>query len=286
METYTTKDEINRENLKANTLASVILRLDFTPVLDIKSFIEIAQKVLVPLEFKYSEGILKDIEVKINDPGESSNDVIFKKSINRENVYRFLNEKTLTTFSINRFFLSCEINCTAKYLFSQYITIFCKLIDNLKGNFEYLNVTRLGLRKINIVLCENMENVFNCFEKQYYGSYSSNINSELLMLENKDHFKYHNIGFNLIKQLNTGIAQIIDEKTSTITESNVIQVALDIDGYLKDNDVSAIINWESTIKDINNHIFTIYKSHLCLDFLSDLIKGTSNKVIGGVTLNA
>lgn len=286
----TDKNRIEREQLKANTLSRVILRLDFTRVLDIRNFIEKVQKDLAPKNFKYKEDLLGEIEFSFNDPDPAANEVILKKSINKEVVYRFCKESTKTTISISRFFISCEILCNTKYCFTEYIELFCLLVGQLQTQFEFLEIVRVGLRKVNIVLCKDLDNVFECFEPTYYSTYSTSIrDASFLKKNNTDCFIKDGIGFNLIRILEAGIATQTDKTTNITTEFPVVQVVLDIDGYLKDELLPDKPFKEGSLKEtiekINYCIFNMFREHITLTFLNDLISGKKDRVVGGVTLN-
>lgn len=280
------KQSVKRADLKANILAKVTLRIDFTRVLDVTNFINDVQQNLGK-EFEYREGLLNEVELTINDPDPVSNEIILKKSINKEIVYRFLDERKKVEISISRFFISFDIRCNSTYCFGNYIDKFSEIIAMLEARYELINIVRLGLRKVNIVICPDIEAVYACFNRNLYLNYSPHSGeSRLSLLKSQwaDYFTLDGYGFNLIKQITPGIMKDYSD------EKEVLQVVLDIDGYLKDElllekPVSAK-NVKEIIIDINNNIFNVFKDHITEAFIVELINGGSSKILEGVNVNA
>lgn len=277
------KQSIKRSDLKSNTIESIILRADISRVVEIKDYVSKILEYLLPLGYEMQEDVLTEVEFLINDPEPLiSNEIIIKKSINQEEVYRFNNKDAV--ISISRFFVSCEIRCSSTYCFVNYIDVFCELVKKLRENYSYVHLLRLGLRKINRIVCKE-ESLFQCVESSLFNNFPSTRSNDgknfsRTQSQAVDHFEMGNVSFNVNRILAEG--RLVEEAIKAY------QVVIDIDGYLKDQLLSQSIEaptLKQTICDINSDIFYIYKEHLTVEFLQDLINKNQDRVVEGVNIN-
>lgn len=276
------KQDIVRKDLTSNILKKVILRIDFLRILKIEELVSSVQEYLSTKQFfLMDETILNDInvELKINDPDDN----IIKKHVKHKKIYIFKNNTSELIIAEN--FISFNVNCETNYNFETCINIFSNIVLNAQKIFNFIKFTRIGIRKINNVVCK-CENLYSCFDENFFKNLildTSNI-IEWNKRTSLDNFDYNNHSFNVSKLIQKGFIE--DNEKNDISAFSVI---LDIDGYLKNDINLGNFKSEKNIKDIinniNEDIFKIFKSMLTVNFINNLIHGYSDKIEWGINNN-
>lgn len=282
------RSEIKRNELRLNTLDTVIIRADFLRIVDIKEFISRIQPILAKQQFFLQEEVLSEVGISINDPDPlATNEIIVQKSVNRETVYKFKNHEHSTEISISRFFVLFDIKIHRNYDLDENIKRFDFILNELAKKYEYISFIRLGLRKINNVICSGIEDIYECFERRFYPLFCESLYSQGAYIEGIvsntiENFNWEEVAFNVRRLISEGIAEKDNEQIKAF------QVLLDIDGYIRDNQIpnDFIVKLPQVITEINKKIFMIYKEHLTLGFLDNLIKGEATEsILWGVNNN-
>lgn len=282
--------EKDRVEIKANTLVNVMLRLDFTPLISAEKVALLIQDELYSKGFEYREDFLQEAEMKLNDPIEKD-DRVFPKQLENERVYRFiLNGKFFNKiFSFSRFFLIYQVSPFAQN-FNEDIEKFSQLIKKIKNVLPYLNIKRLGVRKTNLVIAEDFQQLFNCFREAYLPISAKNkiASKDFGVFESQENFFDSNIevACNIRKRLDAGEMQISNEKQKVIEEKDVLRFILELEAYSRG--ANALTNFENYVDKLiqmNAGVFFLYLEHLTQNFLLHLKDGITTDLLSGVKLN-
>lgn len=292
------KEQINQKDLNSNILEHVVLRVDFLRIIDIKDFVKSIQNYLSDLKFVLEEGIFTEVELSINDSEPLiTNDIFYSKKNDNRNVYKFSKENELITLTLNKNFIIFEINEFKNYNSEEYIKIFSDIVEKLIKYYAdiNINIVRLGFRKINGFVCKNRTNLYKCVEKKYYNNFPITIinkknntnNIKEVKSETVDNFIMDDISFNLFRAIITGEYLLTMKRTEK--KISAYKVILDIEGYIRDEQLNMIRatdnNIKNTIDKINEIIFFIFKEVLNHKFLNGLMVEDTNMVLEGVNLN-
>lgn len=143
------KSQIKRDDLKNSLLKQVIIRLDFSSMINLDGFIDkLAKEDWFKGSFQTYNKILSPKESKTSDArtssnnGDNVNDVrIFSKYIKGPEKDTYL---SLTDQSI-----CVEIKCDKNYeKIDPYVSLVSKVWDLLENQDQYVNLIRIGIRKI------------------------------------------------------------------------------------------------------------------------------------------
>ncbi len=286
-EAFVLKSDVKRKDLTSNLLNKVTLRIDFLRIVNIEELVADLQKLLIDKNFFLTnEDFINDIELQINDPDVLSEDGFkVKKSIKRERIYIFQNPEDTIDLIVGE---SCIIfnvkKCNEKYCFASCIETFCNVIILAQEKFKFIRFTRIGLRKINNIICKDT-NLYYCFEKDFFNEInikdSTKNDNEIKYMRRQsiDNCEFNGHSFNILKFIQEGF---LDD------QERAFNVVLDIDGYIKENICERFDSYndlETMIKKINDDIFEIFKSMITEHLINDLISGKSDKVEWGLNKN-
>ena len=279
------KNDIVAGDIKANIYDSVIIRVDFAGMLDIMQYISSIQPLLDDRDFIMSEELLKEEDALLGKDYNviSSNAGMMKNALGKEKVYRFRGNQNNATISISRFFICIELD----YLVSHKLNENIDLLHNLTSKLlliKFVRIERLSLRKVNSIICSTLNNLLNCFDKKLFNDAAININTLYkrkatiyIFCESTNSFEWDNIVFNVKKNIEQGF---VNDK-----HKEAYKGLLDIDSYIYFDSNDKEIDIRQFLNQMNSKIFEIFKMHLTLSFLNDLIEGSSNKILSGVNLN-
>lgn len=283
------KSEVLAGDLRCNILSSVIFRADLAGIINIVPYITNLSKTLTELDLILTEDILKDEDILLGmDYNVISADVnIMKNALGKETVYRFKSREEKVSISISRYFITIILDYSDQHVLQDYIDLLRNLIRQLMNTDKFARVERLSLRKINQVICRTMNNLLKCFDKSIWNDITLELGNEfgagdldLLYNQSKSNFSWEDLCFNICREVQKGY---IEMGRKTRFSYNGL---LDIDCYTYINPNTTTLDYGECLDEMNKKIFEIYKIHLTLSFLNDLINGASDKVLKGVNKNA
>ena len=276
-----------KKKLKANTLVNVMLRLDFNPLITAEKLASLLQDELCSKGFDYREDFLQESEIRLNDPIERD-DRIFPKQLENERVYRFvLNGKI---FSFSRFFFIYQESPFSNN-FAKDIKYFSDLITQIKENSPYLNIKRLGIRKTNLVIAENFNQLFKCFRQDYLPISAANKvdSKDFGVFDSQENFfdSTLQLACNIRKRLESGEMQITNNKKAFVEEKDVLRFILELETYSRGETALTRLNdYVDKLNQMNAGVFFLYLEHLTPEFLSHLKSGITSDLLVGVNLHA
>lgn len=263
-----------------------MLRLDFNPLITAEKLASSLQNELCAKGFDYQEDFLQESEMRLNDPIEKD-DRIFPKQLENERVYRFvLNGKI---FSFSRFFLIYQVSPFSNN-FSEDIKYFSYLIRKMKKTSPYLNIKRLGVRKTNLVIAENFNQLFKCFRRDYLPiSAADKIPAkDFGVFDSQENFfsKELQLACNIRKRLESGEMQITNDKKELVDEKYVLRFILELETYSRgEKALTKSKDYVDKLTQMNAGVFFFYLEHLTPEFLSHLKLEITNDLLMGVNLN-
>lgn len=274
-----------RKEFKANTLVNVMLRLDFNPLITAEKLASFLQDELCAKGFDYQEDFLQESEMRLNDPIEKD-DRIFPKQLENERVYRFILDGKI--FSFSRFFLIYQVSPFSNN-FSKDIEYFSYLITKIKEISPYLNIKRLGIRKTNLVIAENFNQLFKCFQQGYLPISAANKvdSKDFGVFDSQESFfdSTYQLSCNIRKRLESGEMQIFDNEKEIGTK-DVLRFILELETYSRGEKFLANSNdYVSQLYQMNAEIFLLYLEHLTAHFFIQLKQGNTDDLLAGVKNN-
>lgn len=265
------KKEIAREHLKKNIMHSIIFRIDYQGIIDINPFIGQFAKVFNDRFKKYETTFHNRVDLSINSYEEISRSLsVPVKEIEQQIIHRF-SENTFgndqLVFDISKYFTVLSINCINYQSIDPYLTFFSDFCNFIHKENPFLQIKRVGLRKIGTNLYENLSEVFEDFESKYLDFDFAENNFDSVKRELRDVLQTsENISIEYKRGFEKGFLQ---KQDGTITP--MYQVTLDFDGILKEKEIIDM-KFNEKSKDIltlinNNYLFTLFKMSVTKKFL-------------------
>ena len=157
-----------RSDIKRNTLAKEIFRIDFYPLDDFDNVLEGLEKYFREKGYTYNHFTTTNVTFDINDPEPLiTESFMIKKNVEIIQNYEFVNVDESCKFILNQNMLIFDKGEFTGYNgIENYFNLFLGAINVIKG-ISTLKLSRLGIRKINELILSSKEYVINYFNNAY-----------------------------------------------------------------------------------------------------------------------
>lgn len=278
MTTRYNKEDITRNQLNKNIMKSVFFRLDYQGVIDAE---DVLKKFNEEFPNKFKKLITtyqNQVDFNLTNIDEISETLsIPVKELVRQEIYQFSKNtfgKDEAILTISKYFSTFVVNCKDYVSIDEYLDFFSNFADFLIEICDYLEIRRIGLRKISGKIYRNPNEIFHDFEKKYYNfdfdqPYKSIRNQYLDFLKKED----DPITVNYLRSFKQGY--LFDQETNENVPASEVQ--LDIDGYISDDYLLKQDLKKGLVKSLfasinNEHLFKIFKMSVTEDFLNEHIR--------------
>lgn len=245
---------ISRSDLHFNFLKNIVFRIDFQGVFEP----EMDRILTLVKPYVKSKGFSrylkkKNSEVRISvgilDTPESSPNKIVKS----QDVHSFVNEDRGHVLDLSNSFVCLNINSTSYTPFEEYRDIVTNIAHMYKENIDFVSIIRVGIRKINICLFKEREQISKFFSSNYFGYVNILKKANSLSVALRDTFINEPYKGTILSSIEQG-----KDNTQTL-----YKVSLDSDVYIDD---AAIIENNIDYDFMNDMLFDIYVSALAENF--------------------
>lgn len=258
------KENINRENLKNNFLKQTILRIDYDFLFPnyIMEVIEKLDQELKDDDYRIENSVRNDYNLDLTPSGMGINQ-------NQEKVFTLINNDNSIVIEVTKNFSCIIVNYINEYKdLNDILEIFMILIDNIKDVRNNIKFTRLGLRKTNSLLVENINVCNDIFEKELIDFIGDK--DELVSSRKEENYLKNDRGVNYLVSVQSG--QL--EKDDNIKD--VFQIVYDIDNYvISANNVDVSLK---ELKNLNLEVFDNFKKGIKVEFLEKLINSSIDEI--------
>ncbi|MCR5661283.1 MAG: TIGR04255 family protein [bacterium] len=262
----------SREDFKFNFLKSIIIRLDFEGVFKTE-----LDKVLPAVKPLLKENGFSRYEKKTAGPIEisvKSEDATFSalKRPDFIEAHGFVNYDKGYELVVSEKFVYLTVGSSKYIPFEDYSSIFVNVVQQFKSSVDFFTPRRLGIRKTNISMVEDIcrtKEMFSPVLLGYYDGLESVKNKKSLR---RELFEYDNCSVNLLGSIEFG----------TANNKSFYKVTLDIDGFSEDaSAIGKILDERSELQKMNDILFAIYTSALSDSFKASLC-GTDETAFAGI----
>lgn len=255
---------IKREDFKHNFLANIIIRFDFKGIFEneLEKSVSNLKEMLKEHHYDYiRKEHAQEIDFKINDPEFLGS--IPPANVKKQPVYIFNNEEKGLIFKISPTFAIIN-NLNKKYIsFSEYAPFLIEII-NLLQKTPFFNITRFGIRKINICILKDINKLYDYFNKEHFYLYDQEGTQTYQQSQTYTKEEYN---INLIRNIILG----------KYDEQPAYQIAIDADIYTSSKEkIIDIIQNESQINTMNDILFEIYTNMLTNKLIKQLSENEFN----------
>jgi hypothetical protein len=280
------KSSIKPEDIKANIYDTIKLIIDISGVTSsyLNSIQETFKELFLPERYNLKETELYADEVNDLNERESGKMTLAsrKRLMEKESVLRFCSKDDNEEVVISRLFVCIKLEYKAAHSLTKKINLMGSIIKCF-SNSGYFGIERITLIKINsIVVCISLYRLYQCFSKSMFGDITYTLGRQgkevtEIFLENESYFIYGENEVTVSKTVQKGIYN--DNEKSVVYEGvlNINTCYERVEN--KDIDVA------TKIQELNSIIFEIFISHITGAFAEDLVKGDTNKVVGGFNKN-
>lgn len=266
-------EEVKRNELSYNTLDECVIRADFMKINDIDRLLEKLNEILSEYEFRANE--VFNIDLEIHDPKTLQTQELIKNNVNKSMNWEYYTPTE--KFIVNNYVLIFYKKIFNNYAgISKYQSTFQKILNEIQNLEENINITRIGLRKKNIIFTKANYDWKQILNEDYFPKkYDENLDeinvSTKILSEDINTYSYNNL-----LSVKKGNAKKDNE------DLVVNRIICDIDYYKRKIDKTKI-----NLTDYNDHIFEMYKSIMNENFIYNLKIGNidKNNIIWGVNKN-
>ena len=268
-----------RSEIKHNFLKQIIFRLDYEGIMDsdIEKCIVSLRETFLHAGFKKMENRTEnqfDVQIKM-DLNISDDNAFSINNNNKSIVYSFYSEKKeILEISKNFFTLTVDIDEEHGYKrFDKYVNLLAESIKNIKEISPYFQVQRIGLRKINICLLQDLNKVPNYFTNAAFNikevvdqfEECDCLASNIVTVFTKDKYQV-----NYVRNIQQGIVKEDDRR-----ETTTYQIVLDVDVFKEGNrEILPLLidveNIKSILETQNTIEFEIFIKSLNDEFITEL----------------
>ncbi len=263
-----TKNDIKRKHLTNSMLKRVIMRADFTPMLDLEGTVSSMNKETW-FKGKFENYEKRLLEISQDDDTPNDKDDLEGRTVKRFDHCTIAPEKNVI-LDISSKYVTLLINCDEKYdKIDNYLELFVKTLSFIKENDDYVKFTRLAIRKTDGMEFKSGEDADAVFEYFDQGIADAK-HDELTNRTYTDSFVY---GKEKIR--------VHYNRTVRIVNGRFIFI-LDIDTFadaeqIGDNKRPTEAELKSFFADkLNETSFELYKRGVKLEYLKSIMKKEGN----------
>ncbi len=248
---------IRRTDFQFNFLKNIIVRIDFQGVLETEM-----EKILVLVKpYLKDKGFSRYIpkqnnEIKNNISNIGSHSSSFGIFMNQE-THSFVNDDNGYVLDISSGCVCFNISSTAYAPFEDYSAIVLDIAEIYKNNIDFVSVSRVGIRKINVCLIKDKKKIKEYFSPAYFGYFDG--------IETVDTFSSNRRDTFAITPYKGNISCNIDQ--GNVAEKILYKISLDIDIY---TDNVNTIKQHLDLNHMNDILFKIYVDSLTEKFRNAL----------------
>ena len=254
---------MERTDFKRNFLKEIILRLDFQGVFQAEM-----EKILVEAKAFLKDQRFNKYEESVSSTIIGDSSVI--KNVQSQIVYVFNSDLHDYTVSLSASYIILSVRCASYSLFEEYSKIFLALANIYKDKIDFFTVKRLGIRKINKCLIENVADVNKYFNSKYYDSSENVDNYSHIFREQREQLVGKLSRLNLTYTMGVG----------KIGTKEMLQIIFDSDVYMdQTNAIEETLYSKKHLNDLNDTLFSAYVSILTDEF-QHILTGESEVPVG------
>ena len=267
------KSEYNRYSLNENLLRKILIRIDYTGVTSIDNWIESIKIDFIKDYFdRYIRRLHNNARVDLSNLGDISKSLsipiteIVREPIHTFTESRFPEREDKVQLDITSFYTVVSIDCINYKNIDLYLEFTTKLITGLLSSDTYIQIKRIGIRKIGGTEFDNNEEIYKVYEEnQFLCQLIDDHDIEIANREYTDRFlkKDPDVKINYSR-----LCRVVN-----IQGKPKMQVILDIDGYVDDsiilkNHYRFPDNLNSVLSiNINNYLFELFKKSVQEEYL-------------------
>lgn len=267
------KSDYDRYSLQENQLKKILIRVDYSGVTQIENWVENIKTSFIKNKFgNYFKRINNNATLDLSNLTEIAKkqsipiSEIIKEPVHTFTESKFSDREDIVTLDITSLYFILSIECVRYKSIDPYIELISQLIENLLSSDSFIQIKRIGIRKIGGHEFDTLEEVYQVYEKDIvFCNLIENDDINMINREYTDRF------FKTKEQIKINYSRLC--RNIKIKDKNKIQVILDMDGYIDDfiitkNNYKFPEETKNILADkINNYLFELFKSSVTLKYL-------------------
>ena len=248
------KVDILREDIIHNFLKQTIFRIDYDYLFpnQISQLMENLDAFFSEKKFRIEKDVRNDFQLNFDGNGIGLNQ-------NQEEFSNFVSEDNNVFIEITRQYVCITLLYKSDFIsFDEIKDYMNKIYETLKNVRNNIHLKRIGLRKINAILLENIEKYRDVFESGLFDNLMGF--NQLSMYRKNELYTSDDNSISINAGIDTGV---LNENNQ---EKNFYQFLFDID-------VSTVVDYseDDTFDKLNNLLFSYFKAGIKKEFLNNMI---------------
>ena len=204
--------------------------------------------------------------------------LVKRRIIETEKVIRYISKDENEIITVSKYYVEIRLIYKRGHILKDKMHLLHEIIKKYIDRNEFLEVSNILLKKNNIIVCKTLPMLYRCYEKSVYGNIKNGVTYQEAV--------FTDYSSSSIIVMNENILNVSKEITAGMYKNNIAymgQLNFTIAYSGKKNIMQR--NIEDILTDMNTCLFDIFINHLTESFVSDLINGTSTKVLEGFHRN-
>lgn len=275
LETNRDKSIFTRDNIESDLLKKMIIRIDFEGVVDVRDLIKSLQndnKVKTSFS-KCVEIQNRNFQMHVNLQCMEMGGNIPVEEIPRGYMFRFsqcqIEKNSEAILDVASNFICLTMSCNGKYSNSKgYSDFIAHIVAHLTKKQKFLNVTRIGIRKIDIYTTNNIVDLKSKFD------------SNLIML--RDWSENNGVNLRIYTDLMERNGLMVNYTQRLERESNQYKAFLDIDAYQSRDNINQDIckdenRFGNLLQDnFNTTLFEMFRDAVSYEYLESVKRNNND----------
>ena len=166
------KSDYDRYSLQENQLKKILIRVDYSGVTQIENWVENIKTSFIKNIFgNYFKRINNNATLDLSNLTEIAKkqsipiSEIIKEPVHTFTESKFSDREDIVTLDITSLYLILSIECVRYKSIDPYIELISQLIENLLSSDSFIQIKRIGIRKIGGHEFDTLEEVYQVYEK-------------------------------------------------------------------------------------------------------------------------
>ena len=257
-----------RHGFTQNLLKNALIRIDYSGVNNIDSWIQDNQGFMQSYFDSYERGMRNQALLRLTSPEDIAKtlsipvDEVKKVTVHEFNQWKG-KEMDFVTMLVTNYYMTLNIRCNNYKCIDPYLSLAVRFMESMYGKFGFFKVQRIGIRKIGGGIFDNMKEVSKIYKPTLFFGESVSVESiDVFNRRYEDNFGFTD------KKMKANSIRIL-----RLNSHGKLQVLLDLDCYIDQfnievNDYDIKGNSWEIMTAINNQQFRLFLDAVQEEYIS------------------
>lgn len=257
------KNSIDRYHVNSDLLKRVIIRIDYQGMTSVEDWITRLKNQVFSNFLRYSRSYMSSSQVKANRLDEVWNKfelpegAFFSEPLHTFSALQIVGHEDDVRLDVTNYFTILTIDCKKYTYIDDYLEMISNYVELLLAYDKFINIKRIGIRKVSGREFEHTDNIYDVFEK--YIIFPNPVDSNVLY----EWQSYQDLMYKQEKGVKVNFTRQCREVK--VKNMPMVQLIVDIDAYTTTEELqmrqkNLPEDTRDVLKEINDYIFELFKN--------------------------